>query len=138
MGEKRHILYFLIAISILMVTVPLIPHHHHTSGVICLETHIDDTQCACEHHHHHHHENDDPCCTSDCIASFESSVPTEQINKVPSQDLHTITLFTEPLLRLLTLPEAKGVLQDYVYIEHLHGACITCAAGLRAPPHILS
>lgn len=137
MGKKQRILYFLITISVLMVTVPLIPHHHHTNGAICLDTHIEETQCACEHHHHHH-EHNDPCCTSDCITSFESSVPTGQINKVPSQDFYTIILFTEPLLRLLTLPEKKGVQPDYVYVEHLHGACITCAAGLRAPPYILS
>lgn len=48
------------------------------------------------------------------------------------------TLFTEPLLKLLTLPEETGIRQEFVYLESLHGTFITCATGLRAPPSVLA
>lgn len=48
------------------------------------------------------------------------------------------TLFTEPLLKLLALPEETGIRQEFVYLEFLHGTFITRATGLRAPPSVLA
>ena len=71
----------------------------------------------------------------------ERSVP--EIPNSDNSNLHPCfvwvnTLFTEPLLKLLTLPEETGIRQEFVYLESLHGTFITCATGLRAPPSVLA
>lgn len=38
MKTKRYIAYFLFFISMIMLTVPVIPHHHHEDGMICMKT----------------------------------------------------------------------------------------------------
>lgn len=116
-----------------MLVVPLIPHHHHSDGIICMKDDIKETECPCDHQHHHHSEND-PCCTNECMTHFESPTPVEQLYEVQPQFFYITTLFTEPLLRFLTQPEERNIHRDYVYIESLHGMFITHATGLRAPP----
>ena len=37
MKTKRYIAYFLFFISMIMLTVPVIPHHHHEDGMICMK-----------------------------------------------------------------------------------------------------
>lgn len=117
-------------ISMVMLIVPLIPHHHHSNGIICMKDDIRDTECPCDHHH----PDDDPCCTSDCMTQFESPVPTSQPDGMQPQHIYSITLFTEPLLRFITQPGERGFRRDHVYPESLYGTFIACAAGLRAPP----
>lgn len=132
MRNKRHIIYFLMITCMVMLVAPLIPHHHHSNGIICMKDDIKDTECPCDHQHHHH--KDDPCCTSDCMTIIESSVPAQQLDEVQPQYFYIATLFTEPLLRFLTQPEERESYRDYAYLESLHGTYIICAAGLRAPP----
>lgn len=136
MENKWHIWSFLFVISIIMVTITAIPHHHHSDGMICMKDDIQETACPCSPESQHHH--DDPCCTNECMASFNSPVPTAQNQEVQPHYLYAITLFTEPLLRLLTQPEEHIIRHYSVYIESLHGTFITRAAGLRAPPYFLS
>lgn len=119
-----------------MLIVPLIPHHHHSNGIICMKDDIKDTECP--YHHNHHHHNDDPCCTSDCMTNFESFVPAQQLDEVQPHYLYSIILFTEPLLRFVTQPEENSLLREHVYLESLHGTFITRAAGLRAPPYLFT
>lgn len=138
MKNRRYIVYFLMVISVIMLVAPLIPHHHHSNGIICMKDDIKDVECP-HHHHHHHHHNDDPCCTSDCMTTFESSVPTQQLDEVQPQYFYITTLFTEPLLRFLTTLEEYTVHRsDHVYLESLHGTFITRATGLRAPPYLFT
>lgn len=40
MKNKRYITYFLIFISMVMLVVPVIPHHHHSNGLICMKNDI--------------------------------------------------------------------------------------------------
>ena len=136
MRNKRYIIYFMMIISMVMLVVPLIPHHHHSNGIICMKDDIKDTECP--YHHNHHHHNDDPCCTDNCMANLESSVPAPQLDEVQPQYIYSITLFTEPLLRFITQSGERNVHRDYVYHESLHGTFITCAAGLRAPPYLFT
>lgn len=37
MRNKRYIVSFLLFISMIMLVVPVIPHHHHADGVICMK-----------------------------------------------------------------------------------------------------
>lgn len=118
-------------ISMVMLIVPFIPHHHHSNGIICMNDDTGDTECASDHHRH---RNDDPCCTSDCMTRFESPEPASQSDGIQPQYIYSITLFTEPLLRFITQPGERSIHQNHVYRESLYGTFITCAAGLRAPP----
>ena len=132
MKNKRYILYSLMVTCMIMLVVPLIPHHHHGNGMICMKDDVKDTDYPCDQQHHHH--QDEPCCTSNCMTYIESSVPTPQLDEVQPQYFYISTLFTEPLLRFLTQPEEKNIHREYVYLESLHGTYILCATGLRAPP----
>ena len=40
MKTKRHATYLLLLLSILMLGVPVIPHHHHADGVLCMKNDV--------------------------------------------------------------------------------------------------
>ena len=46
MKTKRYIAYFLFFISMIMLTVPVIPHHHHEDGMICMKNDLRPTGVA--------------------------------------------------------------------------------------------
>ena len=122
MQRKRYITFFFIFISMVMLVVPVIPHHHHNNGLICMKNDITPN------------------------VRYPGCVTTHFFQQTPSSDngwTHpdfplVITLFSEPLLRLLVLPEESGQRQDCIYQESLHGTYLTRATGLRAPPCVLT
>ena len=40
MKTDRHAAYLLLLLSILMLGVPVIPHHHHADGVLCMKNDV--------------------------------------------------------------------------------------------------
>lgn len=132
---KQYITYILFCISLIMLVIPVIPHHHHADGLICMKNDIS-TDC-CEHRHDPGSEH--CCCDTGCIADhFVQQTPTSDNVSSHSEVLWAVTLFINPLSKLLSLPELDVSKQEYVYLESLHGTFITRAAGLRAPPSLLA
>lgn len=69
---------------------------------------------------------------------FYQQTPNSDNSDIQPCFVWVTTLFSEPLLRLLALPEETGIRQEFVYQESLHGTFITRATGLRAPPSVLA
>ncbi|MCC8186372.1 MAG: hypothetical protein LIP08_02370 [Bacteroides sp.] len=127
-------------VSILMLAVPVIPHHHHEKGTICLKNDVTAQTCCDDpqHSHDQEHHHEDACCSDECLTRIHTP---ELTGKSPCGHPHYhffVTLFTEPLLRILTQPDEKTFDDDFIYIESLHGTFLTRVTGLRAPPCILS
>ena len=134
MKKKLYTAYFLFFISMIMLVIPVIPHHHHADGLICMKNDI--TKDCCEHRHNT--KNDHCCCDTGCVT-------TQFVQQTPSSDnaMHpaapwVVTLFFEPISKLLLLPEDNVKRQDCIFLESLHGTFITRATGLRAPPCVLA
>ncbi|WP_455587748.1 DUF6769 family protein [Bacteroides sp.] len=134
MRNKRYIFYFLFIISIIMLAVPLVPHHHHAKGVICMKHDVaPEAQCPA---HEHDHESDS-CCSSECLTRFSSPAPNVQTDLGP-QYVFIAILFTDFIIENLFRPLEKQLTDESVYRESLHGTNITRAFGLRAPPYALA
>ncbi len=128
----------LFMVSILMLAVPVIPHHHHENGIICLKNDVAEHSCCNDTHQPEQHHHHDSCCNDECLTRIYTPEPA---GKSPCGHPHYhffTTLFTEPLLRILTQPEEKSFETHSFYLESLHGTLLTRATGLRAPPCTLS
>lgn len=69
MRNKRYIVSFLLFISMIMLVVPVIPHHHHADGVICMKNDLTpEPQCP----KHYHHPDNDSCCNDGCMTRLNS------------------------------------------------------------------
>lgn len=132
MKKRRHIACLLLFISVVMLIVPVVPHHHHDDGSICMKSDLPAEGCC--------HQHDDTCaehccCDTGCMTThFFQQVPQSGGDNLLPDFVWVATLFTEPLLRLLLLPDVTDVRQKSVYLESLHGTFVTRAKGLRAPP----
>lgn len=136
MKKKQYITYFLFFISMVMLVIPVIPHHHHADGLICMKNDI--TKDCCEHRHSP--ANEHCCCDTGCVTTyFVQQTPNTGNDAWAHPDaMWVVTLFFEPIFKLLVLPENDIKRQDGVYLESLHSTFITRATGLRAPPYILA
>ena len=130
MRGKLYIAYLLFVISMIMPMVPVIPHHHHADGRICMKNDITPDCCS-----HHHAEENGHCCGDDCVAIhlFEQAPNSDDTWMYDFTPLE-VTLFIEPFVDLLSHPKAHATPPDSYYQESLHGTYITRAKGLRAPP----
>lgn len=135
MKKRQYITYFLFFISMIMLVAPVIPHHHHADGLICMKNDITPDCCG----QHHDSGNDHCCCDTGCLTTqFVQQTPnTDDAGTLPDA-LWAVTLLIEPFSRLLLLPEFDIRRHDSVYQESLHGTFITRATGLRAPPPVLA
>lgn len=136
--EKKYIIYLLLMVSIIMLAVPVFPHHHHADGHICMKN---DVEPSCCHTPHHHHPAGHPNCCHDkgCIAShFVQRTPrTERQAPVLKPVLLPAVLSTF-LRQLYAFGEPCQPVSYSPYIESLHGDYIARASGLRAPPSHLA
>lgn len=133
MKRKRYIASFLIFISMVMLVVPVIPHHHHNDGLLCMKNDI--TPSCCDQHIPN---SEHCCCDTGCVTThFFQQTPSLDNGWLHPNAFWVITLFSEPLLTLLNLPEENGQRQECIYRESLHGTYLTRATGLRAPPCLL-
>ncbi len=139
-----------------MLAVPLVPHHHHADGVICMKNDLsgdplcsDHQQCTNQqecagHHqypsqqqcpgHHQHNPENDACCNDECLTRFQTSVPASHIDLVQPQHGFVAILFTDYIIECLLKPQEQRIKDYYVYRESLHGTNITRAFSLRGPP----
>lgn len=132
MKRKKNITFVLIFISSIMLVIPVIPHHHHNNnGLICMKNDITANCCGQQHTTDSEH----CCCDTGCVTAhfFQQTHKPNNEWEHPCFPL-VITLFSEPILNLLLLPEGNRQKQEYIYLESLHGTYITRATGLRAPP----
>ena len=133
MKQKRAIYLLLFLVSMVMLVMPVIPHHHHAKGVICLKGDLSsEQQCPI------HHQNEDACCDSGCMAHFDSSTPNAQTDSVHPQYVFVTTLFTNYLIETLLQPLESCIDRDAAYLERLHGANVLRVFGLRAPPCVVA
>lgn len=135
MRNKRYILAFMLFISILMLIVPVIPHHHHANGIICMKNDVtSETQCP---NHNHHQQGNDSCCNEECLTRLSSPALTVQADSGPHY-VFIATLFTDFIIENLFKPQEQRIKNYYAYREALHGTVINRAIGLRAPPYVLA
>ena len=128
MIRKRSISLLLFLVSMVMLMVPVIPHHHHAQGAICLKSDLTEAQqCPVPH------ADEDACCDSACMAHFDSSTPSLQLDSVHPHYVFVATLFTNHLIEILLRPLESCIDSDTAYLERLHGANVFRAFGLRAP-----
>lgn len=105
MQKKRYITFFLMFISMVMLVVPVIPHHHHNNGLICMKNDIAPNCCGQQHNS----DNEHCCCDTGCVTThFFQQTPSSDNGWAHPDFPLVITLFSEPLLRLLVLPEESG------------------------------
>ena len=130
MRNKRYIVSFLLFISMIMLVVPVIPHHHHADGVICMKNDLTpEPQCP----KHYHHPDNDSCCNDGCMTRLNSPTPSVQADNNPHY-LFTAILFTDFIIENLFRPQERRIKNYYAYRESLHGTAVNRAFGLRAPP----
>lgn len=101
MRNKRYIVSFLLFISMIMLVVPVIPHHHHADGVICMKNDLTpEPQCP-----KHHHPGNDSCCNDGCMTRLNSPTPSVQADNNPHY-LFTAILFTDFIIENLFRPRS--------------------------------
>lgn len=150
MKRKNTLTYLFLLLSIIMLSVPVIPHHHHSDGLICLKEDVS-TDC-CEHTARHTQENASHeaqtvlhthtadhghcCCDTGCLTThFFQQSPAHPDNGWTYPEFSwIITLYPDFISSLLHLPETASTNDYCVYRERLHGTFLTRAKGLRAPP----
>ena len=161
MRTKRMITHLLLVISMFMLVVPVMPHHHHTNGLLCMKNDLTTNGCesmpSCctlitaegksvdtdqendssahimptSHHH--------CCCNTDCATShFNQNTPSYLDCNFKPEYLWTNILYYEPVFRLLLFPENKEREFITFYIESLHSILANTTQGLRAPPTLLT
>lgn len=129
MKNKRYIVCFLLLVSMIMLAVPTIPHHHHGNGIICMKNDVTpDSPCPV-----HHHSGNDACCSDGCLARFDSPTPAGQADHGP-QYVFIAILFTDFIIENLFKPQEQRIKKYYAYRESLHGTDIHRTHSLRAPP----
>ena len=136
MRRKRYIAWFLLVVSMVMLTAAVLPHHHHrhilclqhdvaACGCDCGESHASDTYASEGHH----------ACNGHCVTNFQSLSPDEAEGDV-SPDYSTCQLLYT-LADVLSLPIFQDDTQSKsisYYLEKLHATCLPHGLGLRAPP----
>mgnify|MGYP007020193470 CR=1 FL=1 len=131
MRNKRYIVSFLLFISMIMLVVPVIPHHHHADGVICMKNDLTpEPQCP----KHYQQPDNDTCSNDGCMTRHNTPTPSDQADNSPPY-LFTAILFTDFIIENLFRPQERRIKNYYAYRESLHGTAVNRAFGLRAPPY---
>lgn len=119
--------------SILMLAIPVMPHHHHANGKICMKDDVQEN--CCQHHHddneaqHHHSCEDTGCITTHFFQQIPSNNPRIEL----AEESHPIYLIVADILsQALIANNDNPSFNDYR--ESLHSTQIMHAMGLRAPP----
>lgn len=92
MRNKHYILFIIMLATIALLAIPLIPHHHHPDGQICLLTGENNNYCS--KHNHSAESEDDSCCNSMCQAKFSSYVASAEEGSFSPHPI-IIALFAE-------------------------------------------
>ena len=138
MKKNGHIACLLCLISLWMLVVPVIPHHHHADGMLCMKGDIPMT--ACNDVTDEQENKEHCCCNTGCIAThfFQQAPATNNAWTHPSAT--PLLLFHDTLSAAL-IPQAseRQLLQSkWYYRGILYDQYIKHAIGMRAPPVLAS
>lgn len=132
MTKRKYISYLLLLFSMLMLTIPVMPHHHHANGQICMK---DDVHTDCCHQHNNDaKEHNHGCEDTGCITThFFQQLPSNNEHESHIVDVQPVEYILSYIPILFALENPKNHI-DYGYRESLHDTRILFAKGLRAPP----
>lgn len=131
MKKRKGITFFVLFVSILMLAINVVPHHHHYhNGMPCfhsLEKEGDTSHSTPSQPHR--------CSCIDSFYAAENQGHTHHesyCNHFPA-----VVLFADLLTCCLFIPD-RIIEPDFpIYIETLHDVHILCNFGLRAPPALV-
>lgn len=124
MKKRKYIGRLLLLVSMLVLIVPVLPHHHHAQS-ICISNDIGKPQP---------HHSADSGCGSTCITKLHFSVQHDNNDCIQPQTFEVLSLFCESMFHSLLSPQLESFDRLFCYIERLHGAGRLSAISLRAPP----
>ena len=130
MKPQRHAAYLLLLLSILMLGVPVIPHHHHADGVLCMKNDVQAGCCTPAPDEAEGH----CCCDTGCPAAHFFQQRPDAGPDIPLPLSNDILFLPTELLALLISHSPGQSTTTPFYIESLHDTLFTRATGLRAPP----
>ena len=135
-GQRSYVTVLLCMLSMLMMAVPVVPHHHHGNEAICMKN---DFHAGCAETAHHPGKHPGCCHDKGCpVTHFYQRTPRVE-RKIPASQPVPLPAFFLAYIRQLYADAGVPDQKDYSpYIESLHGTHIVRASGLRAPPHILA
>ncbi|MCP9611571.1 DUF6769 family protein [Coprobacter tertius] len=126
MNKKRIPIACLFIAAFIMLTLSVVPHHHHENGFLCihLNGHIPQSQDA------------GTPCENNCIARFH------QADRAPERQIHINLLLLsfavcelpQFISSLFTSKILPGTVIWSIYRERLHPEHLIRHSGLRAPP----
>lgn len=132
MIRQKYISYLLLLFSVLMLAIPVMPHHHHANGQICMKDDVH-THC-CQHHDNDAEEHRHGCEDTGCIAThFFQQRPANNEHEWYIDNVQLAECIIPHILSYLT-PDIQENHIDYGYRESLHGTQPPYVKGLRAPP----
>lgn len=133
MKKARYIAYLFMMLCTLMWVVPVVPHHHHTDGQICMKNDMHD---GCRHHHDANQEgHNHGCSDKGCITThFFQQIPASNQREVGFEQVQTIPFLASILPTDFQQSQTYHHYTHCGYIEWLHSISIQRAMGLRAPP----
>lgn len=132
MLKQKYISYLLLLFSVLMLAIPVMPHHHHANGLICVknDVHAD----CCHQHNNNAHEHNHGCENTGCITThFFQQLPSNNEQESHINDVQLLEYIAPYILSYLS-PNNPKIHFDYGYREPLHGTQLPYIKGLRAPP----
>lgn len=138
MKKKQYIAFLLFSISLMMLMIPVMPHHHHADGLICMKNDL--TADCCGHSHDADANHEQHCCCNTCCATthFLQQTPGSDQTNVQPDVTYILIPFFESIVKLSLLPEPDVQRHECIYVESLHGTSLRRATGLRAPPSLLA
>lgn len=135
MKRQRYAAFLLLLLSLVMLGVPVVPHHHHPDGRLCMKNDIGGTSCpsagetAGEEQKH-------CCCQTGCITTHffqeRTDINKDWLHPAPDHLPDFLPAIAPPTPDLSAPIEAHH--PTCYYIETLHGISPANAPGLRAPP----
>ena len=125
MKQRRYIAWFLILVSIIMLTASVLPHHHHRE-ILCLQHDITVCGCQCSGEQHNHDvSHDKHTCNAGCVTKFKTITPEKVQNSVSPDYSFCSLLYTVPDILLLSLRlTERNTIPDTYYLEKLHSTCL--------------
>jgi hypothetical protein len=123
----------MLMVSIIMLAMPVTPHHHHANGDICLRQDIDPDDIHAHQNGNPGHHDEDPCCHDICMTRIHTLLATLHIDWAPQHTI-VVAIFDNYTVAALLSPQECTLKRNYVYIEALHSTDPTNQSSLRAPP----
>ncbi len=146
MKQRTNISWFLMIVSLIMLTASVFPHHHH-QALLCLQHDLVESVHECNSStncDHSHATSEDKACGEDtagtgcndcCITVFHCSEPDDSYDSMEPQYTLESILFTLTNIYFLPLQSEESKADYYTfYHETLHSKHFTKALGLRGPP----